>query len=145
MRAVVGRELGPEEHYDLVETRRPEPKHGEVCVKVHAVGVGYVDALVAAGRYQVRPPTPFTPGMEFSGTVERMGAGVDSCSVGDAVMASALGGGMAEIVAVSANAIAPIPTGLSFDQAAGFRTNYMTAFHGLVDRASLRTGESVLV
>jgi NADPH2:quinone reductase len=145
MRAVVGRELGPAEHYDLVEIPRPEPKHGEVCVKVHAVGVGYVDALVAAGRYQVRPPTPFPPGMEFSGTIERLGAGVESCSVGDAVMTNAMGGGMAEFVVVGANAISPIPTGLSFEQAAGFRTNYMTAYHALVDRASLRKGDAVLV
>src|ERR1700682_1386580 len=100
MRAVVGRELGPADHYELVEIPRPEPKHGEVCVKVHAVGVGYVDALVAAGRYQVRPPTPFTPGMEFSGTVERLAPGIESCGIGDAVMANAMGGGMAEIVAV---------------------------------------------
>ena len=145
MKAVVGRELGSADLYDLVEVARPAPKPGEVCVKVRAVGVGYVDALVAAGRYQVRPPTPFTPGMEFSGTVESLGAGVATCGVGDAVMAGAMGGGMAEFVVVSASAISPVPAGLSFEQAAGFRTNYMTAYHGLVDRAGLRKSDTVLV
>ena len=130
--------------YRLVEREAPKPGPGEVVVRVKACGVGYVDALVALGRYQVKPSLPHTPGSEVSGFVESLGAGVSGLRLGERVMAQARGG-FAELVIAPAAAVTPIPDAMSFEQAAGFRINYLTAMHGLSDRAALQAGERLLV
>jgi len=68
MKAVIGRELGAPEGYELTEMPVPSPKNGEVRIRVEAAGLGYVDALLTRGDYQVRPPTPYIPATEFAGT-----------------------------------------------------------------------------
>src|SRR5580704_12654597 len=78
--------------YRATEVDRPQPGAGEVLVKVAACGVGYVDALVALGRYQVKPPLPHTPGQEAGGWVEAVGEGVEGLAIGDRVMATVRGG-----------------------------------------------------
>jgi NADPH2:quinone reductase len=130
--------------YRLVERDAPTPGPGEVLVRVAACGVGYVDALVALGRYQVKPPLPHTPGSEVGGVIEALGEGVTGLSVGLRVMAQARGG-FAELAAAPAAAVSPIPEAMSFEQAASFRINYLTALHGLRDRARLAAGERLLV
>src|SRR5262245_45921664 len=77
MRAVRGDSLDSLEAYRLAEVERPSVRPGHVLVHVVACGVGFVDALLALGKYQVKPPTPHTPGQEISGVVEEVGAGVD--------------------------------------------------------------------
>jgi NADPH2:quinone reductase len=131
--------------YKLIEAPTPVAKAGEVLVKVHACGMGYVDALIAIGGYQVKPPTPYTPGLEIGGVIEAVGEGVSHVSIGDRVMASAFGGGLAEYAIAAANTVWRIPASMSFAQAAGFRTNYVTALHGLSDRAALKPSERLLV
>ena len=145
MRAVLADELGGPECYSLRDVPAPEPKAGEVQIAVHAAGMGYVDALVAAGRYQVKPPVPFCPGMELAGTISALGDGVRAFSVGDAVVASGFGGALADYAVRPAAAVHAMPPELSFTMAAGFLTNYLTAWHGLLDRGGLRAGETVLV
>ena len=130
--------------YRLVEREAPAPKAGEVMVRVAACGVGYVDALVALGRYQVKPPLPHTPGSEVGGVVEVVGEGVTGLAVGQRVMAQGRGG-FAELMVAPASLVSPIPDAMSFEQAAGFRINYLTALHGLRDRARLAAGERLLV
>jgi len=130
--------------YHLVEDEAPEPGPGEVVVKVAACGVGYVDALVALGRYQVKPALPHTPGQEAGGVVAALGEGVEGLSPGDRVMAT-VGGGFAEYARAPAAYAVKIPDAMSFTQAAGFRINYVTALHGLRDRAALAAGERLLV
>jgi NADPH2:quinone reductase len=130
--------------YRLVEREAPTPGPGQVLVRVRACGVGYVDALVALGRYQVKPPLPHTPGSEVGGVVEALGEGVSGLAVGQRVMAQ-VGGGFAELALAPAVTTVPIPDAMSFEQAAGFRINYLTAIHGLADRAALRAGERLLV
>lgn len=130
--------------YRMIEADAPAPGPGEVLVRVRACGVGYVDALVALGRYQVRPPLPHTPGGEVGGTVEALGEGVRGLRVGQRVMAQARGG-FAELTLAPAAAVTPIPDRMSFEQAAGFRINYLTALHGLADRAHLAQDETLLV
>jgi NADPH2:quinone reductase len=130
--------------YRLVERAPPTPGPGEVVVRVMACGVGYVDALVALGRYQVKPPLPHTPGSEVAGVIEALGEGVSGLHLGQRVMAQARGG-FAELTLAPAGAVTPIPPVMSFEQAAGFRINYLTAIHGLADRAALRAGERLLV
>lgn len=130
--------------YRLIEVDPPAPAKGQVLVRVEACGVGYVDSLVSLGRYQVKPPLPHTPGQEVGGVVESVGEGVTSVNVGDRVMAHAMGG-FSELSLADARAVAKIPAAMTAGQAAGFRINYITALHGLRDRADLQQGEKVLV
>lgn len=130
--------------YRLVEAAVPCPGPGEVLVRVAACGVGYVDSLVALGRYQVKPPLPHTPGQEASGWVEAVGDGVKDLATGDRVLAT-VRGGFAELALAQAAAVAKIPDRMTFGQAAGFRVNYLTALHGLRDRGMVRPGERLLV
>ncbi len=145
MRVVRAEVISSVEDYKLVEIPVPQAKAGQVLVKVHACGMGYVDALVALGGYQVKPQTPYTPGLEIGGVVEAVGQGITHLNVGDRVMASAFGGGLAEYAIAASASVWRIPDAMSFTQAAGFRTNYVTALHGLKDRARLKSGERVLV
>lgn len=130
--------------YRLLEGEAPKPGPGEVLIKVAACGVGYVDALVALGRYQVKPPLPHTPGKEVGGWVEAVGAGVDGLAPGDRVMAS-VRSGFAQFALAPAADTVKIPERMSFAQASGFRVNYLTALHGLRDRGALAAGERLLV
>jgi NADPH:quinone reductase len=130
--------------YGLREGEIPRAGRGEVLIKVAACGVGYVDALVALGRYQVKPPLPHTPGQEAGGWVESIGEDVDGFAPGDRVLAN-VRGGFAEFAVASSATVAKIPDRMSFAQAAGFRVNYLTALHGLRDRAMVHPGERLLV
>ncbi|MDQ0465602.1 NADPH2:quinone reductase [Caulobacter ginsengisoli] len=143
MRLVQAAALDSIADYRLIEVEPPTPGPGQVAVRVKACGVGYVDALVALGRYQVKPPLPHTPGSEIGGVVEALGEGVTGLSIGQRVMAQAAGG-FAEVDLAPAAAVTPIPEAMSFEQAAGFRINYLTALHGLADRAAIRPGERLL-
>lgn len=145
MKAIRAASVASLEEYAEVELALPEPAAGEVRIAVAACGVGYVDALVALGRYQVKPPLPHTPGNEISGLIDAVGAGVGSLAVGDRVMAQIRGGGFAQFAIADAGSVRRLPDGMRLDQAAGFRVNYMTALHGLRDRAHLAAGEMLLV
>lgn len=144
MRRVTASALDSISDYRLLEVDQPAPGAGEVLVKVSACGVGHVDALVALGRYQVKPPLPHTPGQEVGGWVEAVGEGVSGRAPGDRVMA-AVRGGFAEYAIAPAQAVSRIPDRMSLAQAATFRVNYLTALHGLRDRGAVRPGETVLV
>ena len=144
MRRVEASDLESIASYRLLDGEPPVPGAGEVLVKVGACGVGYVDALVSLGRYQVKPPLPHTPGQEVGGWIEAVGEGVLGLGPGDRVMA-AVRGGFAEYAIASAQAVTPIPDRMSFSQAAGFRVNYLTALHGLKDRGGVKAGDTVLV
>ena len=91
MKAVIAEELGPSECYELRDVPTPEPAAGEVRVRVLAAGVGYFDALMARGGYQVRPPLPFVPGSEFAGIVECCGPGVAEPAPGRRVIGGSFG------------------------------------------------------
>ena len=145
MKAVVGQELGDADNYELIDVETPEPRKHEVQIKIQVAGMGYVDALISRGLYQVKPAPPYTPGLEFAGTVSAIGDDVTSVNVGDRVCASGFGGGLAEYAAVPETAVVTVPPALELSAAAGFIVNYSTAWHGLIDRASLEAGETVLV
>jgi NADPH2:quinone reductase len=132
------------ESYRLTETDIPRPEPGEVLVRVAACGVGYVDSLVALGRYQVKPKLPHTPGQEVAGWVEVTGDHGGALRVGDRVLAT-VPGGFAECGIADAKSVYRIPDRMTFAQAAGFRINYLTALHGLKARGSLRPGEILVV
>jgi NADPH2:quinone reductase len=145
MKQVIAYKIDSIADYAITETDVPVPAAGQVLIKVAACGMGYVDALVAVGGYQVKPPVPFTPGQEVAGTITAIGGGVDHVQIGDRVMASGFGGGLAEYLVAPIAAVTRLPERMRFAQAAGFGINYLTALHGLKDRANVQPGERLLV
>ena len=123
----------------------PAPGAGQVLVKVHAVALNFPDVLMCRGLYQVRPPLPFTPGVELCGTVVAVGPDVTSPAVGDRVLGSPVGGGLAEFALMSATDALPAPDALDDARAAAFHIAYQTGWFGLHRRAALKSGETLLV
>jgi NADPH2:quinone reductase len=121
------------------------PAAGEVIVTVKACGVNFPDTLIVQGKYQFKPPFPFSPGGEVAGLVKAIGQGVTNVSVGDAVIAFIGWGGFAEEVRANASQVMPIPRGTPFPLAASFVLAYGTSYHALKDRAQLKAGETLLV
>lgn len=144
MQGIVVHEYGPPEDLNLESQPIPEPAAGQVRVRVEAAGVGFVDALMVQGLYQIKPPTPWAPGMEFAGTVDACGADVTDLRVGDAVCGTA-GAALSDYLVASAQSCTPIPAGLSMAEAAGFWTNHATALLGFWDCGNLQPGETVLI
>ena len=144
MRYVRGTALDAISDYGIAEGDAPPAGPGQVQIKVAACGIGYVDVLVALGGYQVKPTLPHTPGQEIAGRVSAIGVGVAGLAVGDRVLAAAQGG-FAEYAVARRDSVFGIPDRLAFAEAASLRLNYLTALHGLRDRADLQKGERLLV
>ncbi len=145
MRAVVCTEFAPIERLRIEERPDPEPGPGQVVVAVRAAGVNFVDGLFVQGKYQIKPPLPFTPGGEVAGVVASIGEGVTGIAVGDRVLASSWLGGFATHVTVSAGAVVPIPGALTDGQAAALVQSYGTMLFSLTRRTQVEPGEWVLV
>jgi NADPH2:quinone reductase len=145
MRAVLCTEYGPPEDLVIADVESPALGSGQVRIAVRACGVNFPDSLIVAGKYQVRPPVPFTPGAELAGEIIEVGRAVKHLETGQRVIAMTTFGCMAEEVCVNANAVIPIPDSMDFITAAGFILTYGTAYHALLQRAHLRSGESLLV
>ena len=122
----------------------PPPDDTAVRVAVHAAGVGFVDTLLVRGRYQVRPPTPFVPGLEVAGAVESAPPG-SGFSHGDCVFGHVMGGGFAETAWVPADRLAPLPAELSAVEGAAALVNHHTAIVALTRRGRLQRHDRVLV
>lgn len=129
----------------LFESPVPTPGVGEVLISTTRSGVNYPDLLLTQGLYQVRPPLPFAPGFEVAGTVTAVGSGVSRVAVGDRVMAFVPYGGYATDVVAVEDVVFGVPDGVGDEQAAVLPIAYGTAQHGLVDRAALQAGETVVV
>jgi NADPH2:quinone reductase len=145
MRALrVHEPIGPDglrlDHVDVPAA----PDDAAVRVAVHAAGVGFVDTLLARGRYQVRPEPPFVPGLEVAGSVEVAPAG-SGFAHGDPVVGHVMGGGFAETAWVPADRLAPLHPALDAVHGAASVVNHHTALVALHRRARLRPGERVLV
>ena len=123
----------------------PEPRAGQVLIRVHAASLNFPDLLTVQNKYQVKPPLPFVPGSEFSGIVEALGDGVRHLRVGDGVASIGVTGGFASHACVDAAAVMPLPPGFDLDDAAAFAFTYGTSHHALIDRAALQPGETVVV
>lgn len=123
----------------------PEPKSGEVRLRVTAAGVNFPDALIVQKKYQLQPQLPFIPGTEVAGVVDALGEGVPQLEVGDRVIAFVGVGAFAEFVCVSAKLAVPLPRTIDDNVAAAFTMAYATSHHALFDRARLVAGETLLV
>ncbi|WP_165984376.1 NADPH:quinone oxidoreductase family protein [Streptomyces sp. YIM 98790] len=131
----------------LEETARPEPGPGELLVRVRAAAVNFPDALLARGLYQVRPPLPFTPGVELCGTVEAAGPGAQGPASGSRIIGQPVlpSGAFAEYALVAADNAHPAPEELDDAEAAALYIGYQTGWFGLHRRARLAAGETLLV
>jgi len=125
----------------------PEPTAGpgQVVIAVKAAALNFFDILMVQGKYQFKPPFPFSPAAEIAGVVEAVGDGVTDLKVGDRVMASCGHNGAREKVAVPAMAAIKIPDKLDYDRAAGIIITYGTTLHALEDRAQAKPGETLAV
>ena len=123
----------------------PEPSAGQVRIRVHAASLNFPDLLTVQNKYQIKPPLPFVPGSEFSGVIEAVGDGVRHLTVGERVATIGVTGGFATHACVDGAGVMPLPAGFDLDDAAAFAFTYGTSHHALIDRAALRSGETVLV
>lgn len=129
---------------ELVERPRPEPRPGQVLVRVRYAALNFSDVLMIRGEYQVKPPLPFVPGQEISGIVES--APADSAfRPGDAVASKVVWGGFAEYALADEDHLIRIPEDLALDRATALPVVWTTAWIALHDRAAVRAGETVLV
>ena len=131
---------------DLVVAEFPSPPLRPGCARiaVHAAGVNFADMLITGGKYQEKMEPPFVPGMELSGTVVEVAAGVTTCRPGDRVMATVTGGAFAEEAVVDQTDIHVLPDQLDFVTAAAFPVAYGTSHLGL-RKAGLKPGETLVV
>ena len=145
MRAVVCPVFGEPDVLVVEEWEAPRPGHGQVVVAPEAWGVNFVDVLMVAGGYQLRPELPFVPGLEAAGQILSVGAGVTRFNEGDRVIIGMRPGTFAEQVVIPETALLAMPAAMSMEQGACFRSAFQTAYHGLVQGGRLATGEVALI
>ncbi|GAA0711071.1 NADPH:quinone oxidoreductase family protein [Dactylosporangium roseum] len=137
----------PRDVLKVVDVARPEPGPGQLVVRVRATAASFPDAMMCRGEHQLRPPLPFTPGLEVCGEVVAIGEGVEGCQKGDRVLGAAVlpFGGLAEYALMQGVATFPAPAVLDDAQAASLLIGYQTGWFGLHRRARIRPGETLLV
>ena len=146
MKAIQCREWGPPEKLQPEEAERPSLAPHQLRIRVRAAGVNFADTLMVAGKYQVKPPFPFTPGLEAAGEIVELGSAVEGFRVGQRALAVLrFGGGYAEEIVLDAAAVVPIPDAMDFVTAAAFPVAYGTSHFALTHRGHLRPGETLLV
>jgi len=145
MQALLCTRYGTPDDLELADIPVPEPGPGEALVRIAAAALNFFDTLIIAGKYQVKPPMPFSPAAEFAGTVEKLGAGVSGLKPGDRVLGFASYGAARQFIALAADRLIKIPDSVDFDRAAGLCVTYGTTLHALKDRARLKPGETLAV
>jgi NADPH:quinone reductase len=145
MKAVLCTHFGPAEALKVAEIDGPRVLPGEALVRVKAVALNFFDTLLIAGKYQHKPPFPFSPGAEFAGVIESVGSAVSEVAAGDRVIGYSGWGAARELVAVAAQRLVKIPNALEFERAAGLTVTYGTTLYALRERAELKPGESLAV
>lgn len=145
MRAWVGRALGPISGYALEQIDDPVLGERDLRVRVEAVGLGFVDALIMQGRYQVKPALPFVPGGEIVGTIQEVGPEANQFAPGQRIAAWQFGGGLGDQAIIDARDAVVVPDGVDPAIAAASLLDFLTAHYGLFDRGGLAEGMPVLV
>ncbi|WP_345269362.1 NADPH:quinone oxidoreductase family protein [Nibrella viscosa] len=145
MKAVLCRQFGPPESLQVADVPWPVAEKGKVVVEVNACGVNFPDTLIIQGKYQFKPPFPFSPGGEVAGVVREVGEGVTHLKPGDNVFALTGWGGFAEGVLADGYRTFPMPPGMEYQTAASLMYTYGTSYHALKDRAQLQPAETLLV
>jgi NADPH:quinone reductase-like Zn-dependent oxidoreductase len=150
MRALVVRRYGPPEVLEMQQVPDPQPKPGELLIRVKAIGVNFADLLQRMGLYPGAPKPPFVPGLEVAGVVEKAADGAapdhgESLRPGDAVVALTDFKAYAEWVAVPATYVYRLPAGMAFNDGAAIPANYLTAYQALVTMGNMQAGDRILI
>src|SRR5258705_9985936 len=140
-KAVVCRDLGPPESLRLEPFASAPLAQGQVRVAIHAAGINFPDILMAAGEYQLKPPLPFTPGVEAAGEVIEVDGAADGVAVGDRVIVKMRHGAYADEAVVAASQLTPLPSTFDYAEGAPFLRAHRTAYHRLMHRGPLRPDE----
>jgi NADPH:quinone reductase len=144
-KAIICRELGPPESLRLETFASAPLAQGQVRVAIQAAGINFPDILMAAGQYQLKPPLPFTPGMEAAGDVIEVDGAAQGVAVGDKVILKMRHGAYADEAVVSPSQLMPLPSSFDYAEGATFLAAHGTAYHALIDRGQLQLGEVLLV
>jgi len=145
MRALVCKDFAPYDQLKVEDVPEPDLGEGMVMIDVKAAGVNFPDILLVEGKYQMKPPTPFVPGMEAAGIVSKLGDKVQGIEEGQRVIVATMLGAFAEKVPAHFSQVVPMPDSMSYEEGAALTTIYGTSYHALKDRAKLKEGETVLV
>jgi NADPH:quinone reductase len=144
-KAVVCRELGSPESLRLETFASVPLAPGQVRVAIQAAGINFPDILMAAGEYQLKPPLPFTPGVEAAGNVVEVDRSVQGVAVGDKVIVKLRHGAYANEAVVTPSQLMPLPSTFDYAEGATFLAAHGTAHHALIDRGQIKPGEVLLV
>ena len=145
MKAVLCTHFGTPDDLELADIPEPKPGPGEAVVDVKAAALNFFDLLIIAGKYQHKPPFPFSPAAEFAGIVESVGAGVRDFAPGDRVIGWTGWGAAREKIAAGAAHLVKLPQNLDFERGAGLTVTYATTLYGLRERGELKAGETLVV
>ena len=130
---------------EFTEIPLPNPGPGEIRIKNKAAALNFYDILMIQGKYQTKPPRPFTPGSEVAGIVDALGEGVSGFKAGERVQAMAAGGTYCEYSIAPVNKTFRIPDNMSFEEAAAMIVIYQTSYFALTNRTQIKPGEWLLV
>jgi NADPH:quinone reductase len=145
MKAVLCTHFCKPEELELADIAVPQAGPGEALVRVKAAALNFFDTLIIAGKYQQKPPFPFSPAAEFAGIVETTGDGVTDVAPGDRVVGWMGWGAAREYITIPARQLVKIPDALDFEHAAGLCVTYGTSLYALRERAQLQPGETLAV
>jgi NADPH2:quinone reductase len=145
MKAIVARDFAPLDKLEYADWPEPEAKGSNVIIEAEAIGVNYPDGLLVQGLYQMKPPTPFIPGMEVVGRIVAAGPNVKALKVGDRVAAMPSIGTYAEKVSAHESAAMPLPQGMNAADACALLCGYGTSHYALKQRGELKLGETLCV
>jgi len=145
MKAILCTHFGTPDELELADIPEPKAGPGEAVVRIKAAALNFFDLLIIAGKYQHKPPFPFSPAAEFAGVVESIGAGVTGFAPGDRVIGWTGWGAARERIAAGAAQLAKLPDNLDFERAAGLIVTYATTLYGLRERGQLKPGETLVV
>jgi|TARA_B110000285_G_scaffold169454_1_gene189600 NADPH2:quinone reductase len=145
MKAIVCNSFGPIKDIEYKEVNEPIIEDNSVIIDVKSIGVNFPDGLLVQGKYQLKPETPFTPGMEVAGNVIKVGSNISKFKVGDKVAALSQLGGYAEQVLVKESSVFKIPEKMSFDDSCALLCAYGTSHYALKQRGNLKKDETLVV
>ena len=145
MKAIVCNNFGPIQDIKYKDVKKPIIQDKSVIINVKSVGVNFPDGLLVQGKYQLKPETPFIPGMEVAGEIITVGSSVKNFQIGDRVAALSQLSGYAEQAVVQEKSVFKIPTKMSFDDSCALLCAYGTSHYALKQRAQLQKNEILVV
>jgi NADPH:quinone reductase len=145
MKAILCTHFGTPDELELADIPQPAAGPGEAVIGIKAAALNFFDLLIIAGKYQHKPPFPFSPAAEFAGVVQSVGAGVTAFAPGDRVMGWTGWGAARQSLAAGADQLVKLPANLDFERAAGLTVTYATTLYGLRERGKLKSGETLVV